>query len=283
MLNMSSKVDGNKGRGRWLVLMLVTLPCSVLAQQTLSAAQIMALVDARYAGDSITVKSRLTLIDKNKRERHRLLQRFTRKFDGNEKSLSFVLSPADLYGTGYLNLSHDNADLEDDSWLYLPALKQIKRIAATEKSAPFLGSDFSFTDINGTDVNWYNYTMLDESVEVDGVDTWHILSEPKPGLAQKVIEETGYTRSHLWVRKDNYIQVKAKIWLKNPHEIKYFSASELENIDGIWTAKRVQMVSTRNGKFQHASVFLINEISYNQPVSAQMFIPATLTKGPQKQ
>ena len=242
------------------------------------AREIMIKFDARYTGDSSQADAQLILIDRKNRERVRDIQMFTLEQPDVEKSISFFLSPTDVAGTAYMN--YDYADSrDDDSWLYLPALKQVRRVAAGDKSESFMGSDFTYSEINGINIAWYNYKIIKHSDTVDGADTWVIESTPKPEFAGKVADETGYEKSRLWIRKDNLVEVQAKIWLARGNRIKYFSAQNLKNIDGIWTPMRMQMITTRNGEREHASVFQYSKVVYNQSATDALFTTQAMQRG----
>ena len=247
--------------------------------EDLTAREIMERVDARDTGDSSEADAQLILIDKKDRERVRDLRMLSLEDGDTTKSITFFRSPTDVAGTAYLSFDHDDADRDDDAWLYLPALKQVRRIAAGDRSGSFMGSDFSYSDLNGPNIDWYDYTLLSADEEVNGHPAWRIESVPKPEYAERVLDETGYERSELWIRKDNFVQVQAKIQVNKGGRIKYFSARELEQIDGIWTAKRIQMITTRNGEREHASVFQIQRIDYNEHNDANLFTTQAMQQG----
>jgi hypothetical protein len=73
--------------------------------------------------------------------------------------------------------------------------------------------------------------------------------------------------------------VKSQIWVKRGNRIKYFTASDIEQIDGIWTAKRLQMVTTRNEQREHASILQLSDIVYNEPIADDVFSTDTMQRG----
>ena len=132
--------------------------------------------------------------------------------------MMFFLSPADVKDTGFLTYDYDEADRDDDQWLYLPALKKTKRIASSDKSGSFMGSDFSYADMTERPLEKYEYQIVKEDAELDGHPVWIIQSTP---VDDDEIDETGYTKSIQFVRKDNYVVVQAKIWVKKGKRNKY--------------------------------------------------------------
>jgi hypothetical protein len=266
----------NKTHVIGVILSVFSLP--VLAEG-LTAYDVMKKVDDRYDGDTGVGSSKMILIDSRDRQRVRDFSLF-RKDDGEDtKTISFFSSPADIQGTAYLNYDWDDETREDDSWLYLPALQKVKRIAAGDKSDPFLGSDFSYADINGQEFTWYDYTFINDSEEVDGQDCWVIEVVPKPEFKDKAEETTGNLKSHTWVRKDNFVQVRGKIWVKRGDKVKYFSASDLQLIDEVWTPMKLQMITTKKDKREHASIIQVETIEYNKPLNDELFSTETMQRG----
>ena len=260
-----------------LLLLLTFALLSTLAQaDTMTADQIMKRVDERYTGDTNLSKAQLILIDKRDRRRTRHLQLFGIEKSEVEKSLIFFMSPSDVKGTAYMSFDWQAENKEDDSWLYLPAMQRIQRVADSEESGFFMGSDFSYADINGLDYEDFDYELLVDSEMVDGHDCWVIQSTSKNA---DIIKKTGYTSSKSWVRKDIFFTVKSIINVKKGKRIKYFAAKDLEEIQGIWTAKTLQMVSTHKGKKEHSSVFKITDIVYNDQVDESMFDTQVMQRG----
>lgn len=249
---------------------MVTLAATASAQ-SLTAFEIMQKVDQRYEGESSLANSTMILIDKRDRQRTRTLKQYSKEYDDHTRYMAYFVAPSDLKDTVYINHDWNGSAIEDDSWLYLPALKKNKRIAASDRSGPFLGSDFSYADLSGFELDWYDYKIIKESDMVNGHDCWVIEYTAKPEFSSKVLETTRDTKTHTWVRKDIFFQVKSKIWKARANQIKYYSASNIEKIDGIWTAKKMQMVTTKNGKKQHASVLLIDDVVYQLKLSDDIF------------
>jgi hypothetical protein len=247
--------------------------------QDLSPAEIVARSDGLYDGDTAVIDYRLVLIDRRGRQRERELRMFSKDYGADTRTLSQFDSPADIRGTSYLNYDWDNPDQDDDSWLYLPSLQRVKRIATSDTSDSFLGSDFTYADINGLEVSWYDYRFVNESETVDGQDCWVIEVVPKPEFKEKAEEATGYSRLQLWIRKDNFVQIRAQAWELRGNRIKYFSSSEIEQIDDIWTVRRMQVVTTRNDRQEHASVLQVEDVSYNAELSDDIFTTENMQRG----
>ena len=258
-----------------LNILIVVVLCAS-GSYALTADEIMKKVDARDTGKTQISTATMTLINKKKQERVRKLKLFSKKFTDVDKSITFFMSPADVKNTSFLSYDWQDAIKEDDSWLYLPAMQRVNRISAGDKSNSWMGSDFTFSDVEGLELNDNTYKLLKESDPVDGTDCWVVEATPK---TKEVIDKTGYLKTVSWIRKDSFLVVRNIINVKKGKKIKYFSTKDIKKIDGIWTIKTIQMVTTKNKKIQHSSIFRIENISYNEDVKDSMFEVETLQRG----
>ena len=268
---------------RLLVQACAALTCLVPAlaasASELSARQVMDQVDAVADGETRVADFTMVLIDRRDRQRTRELTIYSKDFNADTRTLSLFESPADISGTAYLNHDWQDPDRDDDSWLYLPAMQRVRRIASSDTSDSFMGSDFTYADINGIEIDWFDYRFVNESEDVDGQECWVIEATPKPEMKQKAEDGTGYSRLQMWIRKDNFVQVRAQAWELRGNRVKYFTASDIRQVQGIWTTHRQQAITTRNGRQEHASVLQLNSIEYNTPVADDYFAPESLQRG----
>lgn len=266
-----------------LMLLLLSMTVPVFAAESgsgaPSAADIMRRNESINDGDTAVYDYTIVLIDRRDRQRTRSMRVYRKDYGNDSKTLSLFDSPADIRGTAYLNFNWDDPARDDDSWLYLPSLQRVKRIASSDTSDSFMGSDFTYADINGFELDWYDYSFVSDSEIVDGVECWVIESVAKPEYRQRAEEATGYSKIHSWIRKDNFLQARAKFWELRGNRIKYYTASELEQIDGIWTIKRLQVITTRNEREEHASVLQVNNVSYNQELDDNLFTTEFMQRG----
>ncbi len=246
--------------------------------ETLSARQIMDRVDAVDDGDHATQDMEMVLIDKRGNQRVRHLTSFSRDEGKNGKdrhSIMFFVSPTDVKNTGFLTYDYDDGDKDDDQWLYLPALKKTKRIASSDKSSSFMGSDFTYADMTKRKLDNYGYTLLKED-EVKGQKVWVIESVPNN---EKEIKETGYTKSVVFVRQDNYIVIRSVNWVKKGKKLKYMEVKKLEKIDGIWIATALDMATKKGKKTLHKTELRFSNVKFNQALNDDMFSVRRLEKG----
>jgi hypothetical protein len=242
---------------------------------TLTGRQIMELVDNRDDGDYGTQNMRMVLIDKRGRERVREIRALRRDQGEDTQTIMFFLSPADVKDTGFFTYDYDDGDKDDDQWLYLPALKKIKRIASGDKSGSFMGSDFSYADMTDRDLDKYEYRLMKE-LEIDGHPVWQVESIP---IDDDEIDETGYTKSVSFVRKDNYVVIRAVNWVKKGKRLKYFDVKKLELIDGIWVPTVMHMTTKKGKATLHKTILTASDVRFNQDIPDSMFSVRQLEKG----
>ena len=239
-----------------------------------TAMEIMQKVEDRDEGDNGISEMEMILIDKRGNERIRKIKSFT-KYKGEDRHrIMFFLHPADVKGTGFLTYDYDDPKIDDDQWLYLPALRKSKRIASSDKDGSFMGSDLTYADMTSRNLEDYEYKLLKED-SVDGQPVWIIESNPNA----KAVEETGYTKSIIFVRKDNYVVIRAKHWVKDGDREKYLNVKKLEQIDGIWVTTELQVTTKKGKNTLHKTVLKFSNVKYNQKFSEDIFTVRNLEKG----
>jgi len=257
----------------------VSTSIKVWAKDNITALEVMEKMDNRDDGQTMGSDITMVLVNKKSQKRIRKIKTISKDYGKDTKKIIFFLSPADVKNTAYMSFDWNDTAKEDDSWLYLPALKKVKRIASSDKSSAFMGSDFSYSDINGITIENWDYTFVKQSVMVEGSDTWVIQGVPKDSKKKKVIDETGYLKSLMWIRKDNFMVVKAKYWVKKGHKIKFLKASDIKKIDGIWTACKMTMITTAKGKVEHTTLLKISNVIYNKDIEDTRFTTLSMERG----
>jgi hypothetical protein len=155
-----------------------------------------------------------------------------------DKSLVVFDNPNDIKGTALL--SHANILEPDNQWLFLPALKRVKRISSANKSGPFVGSEFAFEDFTALELNKYNYNYLRDE-ELDGLKTDVVERTPR-------YENSGYTRQVSWVDQNIYQVRKVEFYDRRGDLLKTLTLNDYRNYDGVWRSQRMEMVNHQTGK-----------------------------------
>ena len=155
----------------WLLAGWLALPCGALADASPGedpAALGLAIAEEAHDRNAgwIDQRARLRMVLRDaaghEHERHLRVDTLEVIGDGDKSMLVFD-SPRDIKGTALLTYSHPIEP--DDQWLYLPALKRVKRISSANKSGPFVGSEFAYEDFSSQEVEKYTYRYLRDVVE----------------------------------------------------------------------------------------------------------------------
>jgi outer membrane lipoprotein-sorting protein len=213
---------------------------------------IMQAVEGREAPGSSKFKLTITITDASGRNRTRVLQAETMAFAEGSKQIVLFEEPADLRNAGLLSIDYEDGSKADDQWLYLPSLGKTTRIASADKSGSFMGTDLTYADMTSKDPNAYTYTMVQQSVAVDGEDCWLIEATP---ATDKELKETGYTKSQVWVSKAKMVPMQVKAWVADGR-FKYTKMSNFQMVDGNWVANQVVVRTIRNDKVESTSTLV---------------------------
>ena len=215
-----------------------------------------------------------TLINKTGQERVR--KTFgTSKLQENgidNMRMTRFMAPPDVKGTVSLLIEH--ADKDDDIWIYLPALKKVRRLVSSNKKDSFVGTDFSYADVIGYKVNEWNYTLLKEEV-VDGQPCYVIEATPKN---ETVKRDTGSAKRTMWLRKDNLVTVKAEFLDESGEALKTLAFYDVQQVDakrGKWQAMRLEANNVQTG---HRTVIQFENFKVNQNVKDDFFTKRYMEK-----
>lgn len=190
-------------------------------------------------GDSIAELT-MELSNKNGDSSIRVLRTKTLETQSDgDKSINIFDKPADVKGTAMLTFTH--AVSADDQWLYLPALKRVKRISSANKSGPFMGSEFAYEDLSSQEVEKYRYRWLRDEIYND-VDCFVIERIP-------AYENSGYTRQVVWIDKAEYRVLKVEFYDRKDTLLKTLIARNYEKyLQQYWRAMELVMVNHQTGK-----------------------------------
>ncbi len=158
--------------------------------------------------------------------------------DVGDKSLVVFETPRDVEGTALL--SHAKILDPDDQWLYLPALKRVKRISSRNKSGPFVGSEFAFEDLTSTELNKYTYRHVGEDT-LDGMAVDVVERIPR-------YESSGYTRQVSYIDQDIHQLRKVDFYDRKNDLLKTLTLTDYRDYDGYWRAHTLSMVNHQTGK-----------------------------------
>ena len=196
------------------------------------------LRDTGY-GDFVADVS-MVLRNRHGQESTRALRSRTLEVDQDgDKSMIIFDSPSDVKGTTFLTFSHSEGD--DDQWLYLPALKRVKRISSSNKSGPFVGSEFAYEDISSQEVEEYTYRLVREE-KLGSQNTFVVEYDP-------VHPKSGYSRLLVWIDTIEYRTLKIEFFDRKNELFKTLKYDGYEKyLDRFWRPTEMKMVNHQNGK-----------------------------------
>jgi hypothetical protein len=242
------------------------------------ARAIMEKVENRDDGDNQIADMEMVLIDKKGKKRIRKIKSFQKDKNADTLRLMFFLHPADVKDTAFLTYDYDAPEKDDDQWLYLPALHKTKRIASADKDGSFMGSDLNYSDMTSRNLEDYDFSFYEKGKEMDvnGVKAWVIWSIPRD---KKVIDETGYKKSLIWVRQDNHVVIRAIKWEKSGGHLKYMDAKKMEVIDGIWVVTEMHVTRKKGKQTKHKTILIFENVGFNQAFDEGLFTVRQMEKG----
>lgn len=243
------------------LLLLLALPALAIESTETDARKVMEAVDAQETGDKQTARIEITITDKAGRERKRTLVTRAMDFDGGTRQLLLFEAPADVRNAGLLSVNYDDGDKTDDQWLYLPSLAKTSRISGSDRSGSFMGTDLTYADMGGRDLDDYEYVMVEQSASVDGEDCWVIESRPRDEEEQK---ETGYLKSHTWISKEKLIPLQTKAWVIEGKKLKYTKFGDVRSVNDIWVPHKVVVRTVKDGSAVSSSTLVFSEVAFDQ-------------------
>ncbi|MEK6748414.1 MAG: outer membrane lipoprotein-sorting protein [Pseudomonadota bacterium] len=214
------------------------------------------------------------LISSNGQERVRKTTGKSKLKIGSEDKMSLVtfLSPADVKGTMTLTIENSSIGKDDDMWIYLPALKKVRRLVASNKKDSFVGTDFSYADVIGYKINEWKYTLLREE-NIEGSACFVVEAVPKSPSVQ---EDSGYSKRIMWIRRDAYVTVKGEGYDTGGELLKSFRFSSYKLVDSK-NSKWVPMyLEAENLQTRHRTVIEMKKFEVNKDIPESIFSARSL-------
>lgn len=217
-------------------------------------------------GDSVA-KTSMTLRNNNGDESVRKMRlKSLEVSDDGDKGLTVFDQPRDVKGTAFLNFSH--AVKPDEQWLYLPALKRVKRISSRNKSGPFMGSEFSYEDLSSFEIEKYRYNYIKDET-FDGQDTF--VTEQFPND-----KHSGYTKMVVWTDKVHHRTLKIDFYDRKKSLLKTLLFKNYQLfLDKYWRSQLMTMQNHQTGK---STDFVTEELTFKTGLTDKDFNKASLKR-----
>ena len=252
---------------------------ALAARKTSAAAgpsprEIMDKVTTTRKLDGSEAAVKMTVIGQKGETRERQITMATKLYDGGktEKRIYRFASPADVQGTAILVF--DYQDKADDIWIYLPALRKTRRIVSSQRTQSFMGSEFSYGDLNIPALDDFNYTLVKEEAFA-GEACWVIDVLPK---SQEIADGEGYSKKTYWVSKEKAAVVRGLYYDKDGKLLKELLAQDLKLIDAKkkrYRSMHMEMLNKQNGR---RSVFESQKVTFTPETKDEYFTTTYLER-----
>jgi outer membrane lipoprotein-sorting protein len=212
-----------------------------------------------YQGEDMKARVTMELVDKKGGKRIRVLTMLRRDEEegGNQKYFVYFHKPGDVRRMTFMVWKYPQKG--DDRWIFIPAVDLVRRISADDKRSSFVGSDFTYEDVSGRDVDSDTHTLLREE-KLGGKDCYVIQSVPKTAM--------DYTRRLSWIDKASFLPLKEEYFDAQKQLFKVFTADKIEDIsvgegEDKKTFPTVTKRTMKNTKTGHRTEVTFTSVSYN--------------------
>jgi len=233
------------------------------------AASIVERSRDRIKADTVSTRSKMIITAKNGTVTERAIDQYSKKDSrGNNRSVIVFQDPASVKGTRFLTI--ENPGKDNDQWIFLPSLGKVRRIAASEGSGSFMGTDFSYDDIASTDrkADLDNHKILREEKYKDK-DCYVIESMPRDGNYQ-------YSKMIQWIDKGNFVTHKIELYDKRGAQVKLLEILELREVQGRLAIMVTKMTTLAAGTSTSLNVGILK---YDDPIPEGVFTTNYLETG----
>ena len=251
----------------FLGLSFLLLPSPARAKEPKNGYELAKFVYDRNVGEDSEAWATMSLVDRRGKERKRQMYIATRDEGKILKTLIVFLSPKDIAGTGFLSLAKDNG--QEEQFLYLPALRRSRRIAGSFRFQRFVGSDFTYEDMERHHPDRYEHQILGKDIYLKA-SCWILESRPKKKKDSK------YSRFVQWITQEGFLPVRVEYYDKKGRLWKVYEALSFEEIQGIWTVLKAEM---KDLKKDHRTLIEVEKIRYNVGLKSNLFSVRSLEMG----
>ncbi len=225
-----------------------------------------------YQGKDFKARVLMKLISKGGQERVRELTMLRKNYGasgGEQKYFMYFFQPADVKDMTFMVFKYPAKD--DDRWLFVPAINMVRRIAARDKSSSFVGSDFTYEDVSGRDIEDDTHSIVKEE-KLDTKECYVIKSAPKA-------QDVDYSYKLSWIDKGNFLPLKDEYYDKKGELYRVFSAEEINDVKGFPTVTRRSMKNLLSG---HRTETAFTKTDYNIGIEDSLFSERFLKQPPKK-
>jgi outer membrane lipoprotein-sorting protein len=225
-----------------------------------------------YPGKDFKARVMMKLISKGGQERIRELTMLRKNYGdvgGDQKFFIYFFQPADVKDMTFMVYKYPAKD--DDRWLFVPAINMVRRIAAQDKRSSFVGSDFTYEDISGRDIEDDVHSITKEE-KIGTKDCYVVKSTPKAA-------DVDYSYKLSWIDKTSFLPVKEEYYDRKGELYKVFTADEIKDVKGLPTVTKRIMKNLQSG---HRTEVTFTKTDYNIGIEDSLFTERFLKQPPKR-
>lgn len=251
----------------WLALLPT---CS--AAQEMTPAEIVARSQEAFLapGDDMSARVTMRLVNKSGRERVREMTMLRKDLEGgDQKYFIYFHQPADVRDMTFMVWKYEGRP--DDRWLFVPAISLVRRVAANDSRSSFVGSDFTYEDISGRDIDADTHTLVGEEA-LEGTACFVVESVPQDDGLE-------YQRKVSWIDKASFLSLKEEYYDRRGELYRTYSADAVADVDGYRTVTHRTM--TDHAKEHHTEV-VFDSVEYDVGLDEDLFTERSLRRPPSR-
>ena len=245
-----------------LCVLLMFSPGVLNAQSNVDARKIMEGVYAQNSSHDLTMKADFEVFDRQGKNSKREFTLMRLQSNGESKTLVAFTSPAEIRGVVLLSITEKGKPASQ--YMYTPATQRVRSVAPQERSARFIGTDFTFEDISERVLDDFNYKLMSEGELIDGHKTYKIEADPVAA------DRSQYKYIYCWVAQDAPVIPFAELYDANGSKVRVMHATTLKRENGIWGARHTEMRTVAEGT---RTVLTINSVKFNTRPDEKLFTP----------
>lgn len=256
-----------KYKSALVLIVLLFITGALFAKSNYSAQQVIENVYRRATPSDQTGELIMTLENSRGSQRIREIKQNIKEDNDETKKIMFFTSPADVRGTSFMSFSYEKSE-NDDQWIYLPALRKVKRISSGSSSDYFMGSDFTYDDMGERLPSEDTHSIVGEET----INSVHcIIIESIP-----LNSDYMYSKKLTWVSDEYWIGMKKEFYDEDSDLLKTLTVSDYKLIDGYWMITDSLMYNIQS---EHSTTIELNNLILDSGIKDSIFTTRTMEKG----
>lgn len=210
----------------------------------------------------------MDLIEKDGTTESRVVEEYGRNTNGLADMVMIFISPASVKNTRFLQ--KENKDRADDKWIYLPALRTTRRVASSEGSKSFMGTDATYDDMSTREIEEDTHELLAESEVKNGYTCAKVKSTPVDASSSQ------YKYRISWVDKETWIPVYSEMYDKKGNLVKTLQVEEITKTNGYLIPSSDILTNVSTG---HATRIKMIKLEVDKAIPEKVFTSNFLNTG----